>query len=117
MIAKQQSQADLPMENAFVAKNLRDVADQLKQQAAVPLRARAYREAAAFVAGLSCPIREIYEKEGRRGLEELPEIGASPSAAIAVLLDSRAWEVLDRLKGQTGSDKLSHFVQGVAANA
>ncbi|MEH6647606.1 helix-hairpin-helix domain-containing protein [Sulfitobacter sp.] len=102
MIAAQQSQADFSIENTFVAEKLRDVADQLEQQANAHFRVRAYREAASYVAALSYPIRDIYEKKGRRGLEDLPKIGVSISAAIAVLLDSGAWEVLGRYGGAHG---------------
>lgn len=106
MIAAQQSQADVFPENNFVAEKLRDVADQLERRAAAHFRVRAYREAASYVTGLSYPIRAIYVKEGRRGLEDLPTIGIATSAAIAVLLDSGAWDVLDRLRGPKNPEEL-----------
>lgn len=72
MIAAQQSQANVFTGNTFVVEKLRDVAEQLEQQAAAHFRVRAFREAASYIAGLSYSIRAIYVKEGRRGLEDLP---------------------------------------------
>lgn len=109
-MAAQHSQADRSTENAFVAEKLREVADLLEQQAATHFRVRAYSEAASYIATLPHPIRVIYEKEGRRGLEDLPTIGVSIAAAIAELLDSGALGVLDRLRGSADPEKLFQTV-------
>jgi hypothetical protein len=59
---------------------------------------------------LTCPIRTIYEKDGRRGLEDLPTIGASIAVAIAELLDTGALGLLDRLRGAADPEKLFQTV-------
>lgn len=102
--------SEIPVENEFVAEKLREVADLLDQQAAVSFRARAYHEAATFVAGLPHPIHEVYEQKGRRGLEDLPTIGTSIAAAIAELLETGALSILDRLRGAANPEKLFQTV-------
>lgn len=109
-MAAQRIQTDPTAENFFVAGKLQDVADLLEQQAAALFRVRAYREAAAYVAALPQPIRVIYEKDGTRGLEDLPTIGVSIAAAIAELLDTRALDLLDRLRGSADPEKLFQTV-------
>ena len=98
-MTQQKTRTDFITENAFIAGKLNDVADLLEQQVAAPFRARAYREAATTLAALPQPIRRIYETEGRNGLQQLPTIGVSISAAVAALLDSGAFDVLDRFSG------------------
>ncbi|MFK7837465.1 MAG: helix-hairpin-helix domain-containing protein [Sulfitobacter sp.] len=105
-MTQQSTHIEFMSENAFIAEKLGEVADLLDQQAAAPFRARAYREAALYVATLPHPIRTIYEKEGRRGLEKLPTIGVSISGAVATLLESGAFEVLERLRGATDPETL-----------
>ncbi|WP_298863916.1 helix-hairpin-helix domain-containing protein [uncultured Sulfitobacter sp.] len=97
-------------ENQFLAAKLREVADLLEQQAASPFRINAYRDAATFIATLSQPIRNIYMKYGKRGLEDLPTIGSSIAAAVAEFLDSGTLEILDRLRGSTDPEKLFQTV-------
>lgn len=106
----QHSEANLLAENTFVAEKLREVADLLDQQGAAHFRVRAYTEAASYVATLPQPIRAVYETSGRRGLEDLPTIGVSISAAIAELLETGALAVIDRLRGATDPEKLFQTV-------
>ena len=97
-------------ENVFIAEKLGEMADLLAQQGASQFRSRAYREAASYVGSLPHPIRVIYRADGRRGLEDLPTIGASIAAAIAELLDNGRLVSLDRLRGSADPEKLLQTV-------
>jgi hypothetical protein len=105
-MTNQSTHADYITENAFIAEKLSEVADLLDQQAAASFRARAYHDAATYIATLPHPIRTIYEQEGRKGLEHLPTIGVSISAAVAALLESGAFDLLERLRGTTDPETL-----------
>jgi hypothetical protein len=97
-------------ENQFIAEKLREVADLLDQQGATQFRVSAYRDAAAYIATMSDPIRSVYRTGGKRGMEDLPTIGISIAAAIAELLDTGALSVLDRLRGSADPEKLFQTV-------
>lgn len=73
-------------ENSFIAAKLEMVADLLEQQDASFFRVRAYRDAADFLRGLPEPVRDLYAREGRAGLEDLATIGPSIASAIIELL-------------------------------
>ena len=110
MTQQQQSKSVQLEENQFIAEKLGEMADVLEQQGASQFRARAYRDAASYVATLPDPIRTIYRKNGRHGLEGLPTIGTTIAAAIAELLDSGGLTVLDRLRGSANPEKLLQTV-------
>ena len=97
-------------ENLFIAEKLSEVADLLDQQNASHFRARAYRDAASYIATLPSPISLTYLKAGRHGLEELPTIGASIAAAIAELNDTGALGLLERLRGSADPERLLQTV-------
>ena len=107
---KQHPTADQSPENLFIAEKLDEMADLLAQQNASQFRARAYRDAATYVASLPHDVRVIYRADGRRGLEDLPTIGASIASAIAELLDSGRLVSLDRLRGSADPEKLLQTV-------
>lgn len=97
-------------ENQFIAEKLHEVGDLLEQQAATQFRIIAYREVADFLATLSQPIRDVYMKYGKRGLEVLPTIGSSIASAIAEILDIGTLVIIDRLRGSADSEKLFQTV-------
>lgn len=86
-------------DNDRVADMLRQAAALLIDQGANPFRASAYRSAADTVAGLALSLREIFEKDGRAGLEALPGIGEGIASAIAEILITGRWNQLERLRG------------------
>lgn len=97
-------------ENRFLADKLRLMADLLEQQAASVFRVRAYRDAADYISNLPHPIRQIYERGGRRGLDDLPTIGTSIAGAVAEMLDTGRWTAIDRLRGTASPEKLFQTV-------
>jgi len=86
-------------DNERIADLLRQAASLLIDQGANPFRANAYRRAAETIAGLNQSVREIFEKDGRDGLEALPGIGEGIASAIAEILITGNWNQLERLHG------------------
>lgn len=93
-------------ENLFIAEKLDEVADLLSAQGAGPYRVRAYREAADYVGQNSAPMREVFGRDGRQGLEDLPTIGHSIAAAIIELLETGRLGLIERLRGDLDPEAL-----------
>lgn len=62
------------MKNREVAELFYEVADILEYQQ-VEWKPRAYRKAAQMIENLGVDIAKIYEKDGKKGLTEIPGIG------------------------------------------
>jgi DNA polymerase (family 10) len=99
--------------NAAVAQRLREAADLLEQQGALPFRVNAYRRAANTVAALRRDLRRFDGGLGRQALEELPGIGRGIAAAIRELLATGRWSQLERLRGALEPEALLRTVPGV----
>lgn len=104
-----------PSENATVAGMLREAASLLAAQGANPFRAAAYRKAADTIATLTRNVRELFEQEGRSGLDALPAIGPGIASAIAEILVSGRWSQLDRLRGDADAGQLFQTVPGIGS--
>ena len=96
--------------NAFVAQKLSEVGALLEQQNASPFRVRAYRDAAEYIEAMTQPLHDVYNRDGRTGLEDLPTIGPSIAGAIIELLDTGDLGLLSRLRGTTDPEKLFQTV-------
>ena len=99
-----------PRDNMLVAEKLNAVAVLLGHQNANPFRVRAYRDAAAYVAGLARPIGDIFAKGGIAALEDLPTIGPSIAAAIMEILQTGDLRLLTTLRGDQDPEKLLQTV-------
>ena len=100
-------------ENQQIAAQLREAGDLLQAQGANPFRVGAYRKAADTLARLDRPLRGIFERDGRDGLEALPNVGAGIAGAIAEMLVTGAWSQLERLRGGAEPEKLFQTVPGI----
>jgi Holliday junction resolvasome RuvABC DNA-binding subunit len=109
------SAAATAVDNTHIAQALREMAALLEAQGDNPFRVGAYRNAAAGLARLQQPLREIYEQAGVAGLDALPGVGARIAAAIAELLSTGRWQQLERLRGQADADSLFRTIPGVGA--
>jgi DNA polymerase (family 10) len=109
------SAAATAVDNTHIAQALREMAALLEAQGDNPFRVGAYRNAAAGLARLQQPLREIYEQAGVAGLDALPGVGARIAAAIAELLSTGRWQQLERLRGQADADLLFRTIPGVGA--
>jgi len=99
--------------NREVAAKLREAADLLELQGANPFRVNAFRRAAATIAQLPRDIREVADREGPAGLEDIPNIGRGIAAAIIEIVATGRWSRLDRLRGELDSARLFQCVPGI----
>jgi hypothetical protein len=100
-------------ENQCIAEQLREAADLLQAQGANPFRVNAYRRAAQTIARQERPVRELFEAQGRAGLDSLPGIGRGISGAIAEMLLTGTWSQLARLRGDAQPEQLFRAVPGI----
>lgn len=101
------------MTNEDVAEILERVGDLLEAQDANPFRVRAYHGGARTVRSLDRPAREILEREGTEGLEELSGIGSSLASAIREIVHTGRLGMLDRLEGEISPEDLFTTVPGI----
>jgi hypothetical protein len=100
-------------ENAQIAAQLREAAALLQAQGGNPFRVGAYRKAADGVARAARPVRQLFDREGRAGLETLPGVGAGIAGAIAEMLVTGRWAQLARLRGDADPEALFCIVPGI----
>ncbi len=74
------------MDNHTIAQRLTSHARQLQQRMENLYRVRAYRRAAEVIQGLNCPVADLLDRQGRRGLEALPGIGSHLAFTIETLV-------------------------------
>jgi hypothetical protein len=101
------------MENAEIASQLREAAALLQAQEGNPFRVGAYRKAADTIARAERPVQELFDAQGRGGLEQLPGVGAGISGAIAEMLVTGGWSQLARLRGDADPEALFCSVPGI----
>ncbi|MEF8796931.1 MAG: helix-hairpin-helix domain-containing protein [Salinivenus sp.] len=108
------SDSSTPALNIDVAERFREAADLLEAQEASPFRVRAYRQGASTLTQLDRSVEAIYEQEGREGLEDLPNIGASLTNAIVEMLKTGGrWRFLERLEGTVTPESVFRQVAGL----
>src|SRR5438105_15779162 len=78
----------VPMDNLTIAQRLIGKAHELEGERSNLYRIRAYRRAAETVLNLRRPVEEIVAEAGRRGLRDLPGIGASLSEKVVCLVET-----------------------------
>lgn len=100
-------------ENARIVAQLREAAALVQAQGGNPFRVGAYRKAADGVLHAARPVRELFDREGRAGLETLPGVGPGIASAIAEMLVTGRWAQLARLRGDADPEALFCTVPGV----
>jgi hypothetical protein len=100
-------------ENQLIAERLREFAGLLQAQGANPFRVAAYRKAADAVQRCEQPLRELFDRDGRDGLQRLPGIGPGISGAIGEILITGRWSQLERLRGSVEPETLLQSVPGI----
>jgi len=99
--------------NDDIASVLERAADLLEAQDAESFRLRAYRAAADTVRHEPRSVAEIADKEGIRGLAELPAIGKSLASTIREYVATGRLAMLDRLEGEVAPEDLIATVPGI----
>lgn len=99
--------------NEEVADALERISSLLEVQGADTYRVRAYTSAARTLRESEAPVSKIFDKEGVKGLEELPRIGKSIGAVIAELVSTGRSGLLERLEGQASPEELFETVPGI----
>lgn len=83
------------MDNRSIAQRLMQQARYLEGREASLYRVRAYRRAAETVLSLDTPVDRIVSEQGRRGLRELPGIGAHIARTIETLVRTGTLPILN----------------------
>jgi len=100
-------------ENARIAERLREAARLLHAQGASAYRVNAYDRAADSVGRLPRDVRALFELQGVKGLDSIPGVGLGIASAIAELLETGHWQMLDRLRGHADPAALLRLIPGV----
>ncbi|HET7731494.1 MAG TPA: helix-hairpin-helix domain-containing protein [Usitatibacter sp.] len=103
----------LLLENQRIAARLEEAARLLAAQAASPYRVSAYRHAAQGIAHHPQDVRRIFEASGVKGLDAIPRVGLGIASAVAEMLLTGRWGMLERLRGESDPASLLQSVPGV----
>jgi hypothetical protein len=101
------------MLNMKIARRFEEVAQLLNEQGDNPYRVQAYCRAAELLRQLPRLVRDIFQEEGREGLQQLPGIGESLARAIRDLVVTGRLPILDQLRGEVDPVVLFASVPGI----
>lgn len=85
-------------DNLRIAARLREAAERLEGEGENAFRVGAYRRAADTVDHCDFPLKELFGARGMPGLRGLPGVGPGIGAAIAEMLTTGRWMLLERLR-------------------
>jgi putative hydrolase len=103
----------VPPSNQEIAARLEELAKLLEVQGANLFRVRAYRTAAQNLRALTRPVHEILSAEGHAGLLALRGIGRSLARAVEKMCRTGRLPLLQRLRGEAGSNHLFLTLPGI----
>ena len=93
--------------NRRIADRLLEASRLLEAQGASRYRIKAFRDAARGVASHPRAVRQVFAQHGVAGLDAIPGVGLGLAAAIAEMLATGRWSMLDRLR--SASDPVCVF--------
>jgi DNA polymerase (family X) len=89
------------MTNDHIARRFSRLAALMELRGDDPFRLRSYRNAAETIEVWPTPLKEIAEKDGLAGLQEIPGIGKAIAGKVIELLDSGTFAAWERLIAET----------------
>jgi DNA polymerase (family X) len=89
------------MDNAAIARRFYRLAALMEIRGDDPFRWRSYRNAAEAIEVWPTPLKEIADKEGVAGLQEIPGVGKAIAAKVIDLLERGTFDAWDRLTAET----------------
>ena len=89
------------MDNDAIARRFHRLAALMEVRGDDPFRLRSYRNAAEAIEVWPTPLKEIAEKEGVAGLQEIPGIGKAIAGKVIELLAKGTFDAWERLTAET----------------
>jgi DNA polymerase (family 10) len=89
------------MNNQTIARRFYRLAALMEVRGDDPFRWRSYRNAAEAIEVWPTPLKEIAEKEGVTGLQEIPGIGKAIAGKVIDLLSKGTFDAWERLTAET----------------
>jgi DNA polymerase (family X) len=101
------------LSRAQIADRLDEAAALLEAQEANRFRIRAYHQAAETVRTLDEPPGVILERDGFKGLTDLPAIGERIARAIDEMISTGRWMQLERMRGDAEPEHMFQSLPGI----
>ena len=89
------------MNNETIARRFYRLAALMEVRGDDPFRWRSYRNAAEAIEVWPTPLREIAEKDGVTGLQEIPGVGKAIAGKVVDLLNKGTFDAWERLTAET----------------
>lgn len=89
------------MDNNAIARRFHRLAALMEVRGDDPFRLRSYRNAAEAIEVWPTPLKEIAEKEGVAGLQEIPGVGKAIAGKVIDLLTKGTFDAWERLIAET----------------
>ena len=89
------------MDNEAIARRFYRLSALMEIRGDDPFRLRSYRNAAEAIEVWPTPLKEIAEKEGVAGLQEIPGVGKAIAGKVIELLEKGSFNAWDRLIAET----------------
>ena len=89
------------MDNEAIARRFYRLAGLMEIRGDDPFRLRSYRNAAEVIEVWPTPLKEIAEKEGVAGLQEIPGVGKAIAGKVVELLEKGTFDAWERLTAET----------------
>ena len=88
------------MDNEAIARRFYRLAGLMEIRGDDPFRLRSYRNAAEAIEVWPTPLKEIAEKEGVAGLQEIPGVGKAIAEKIGELLDTGQLQFYEKMRAK-----------------
>jgi DNA polymerase (family X) len=89
------------MDNEAIARRFYRLAGLMEIRGDDPFRLRSYRNAAEVIEVWPTPLKEIAQKEGVAGLQEIPGVGKAIAGKVIELLQKGTFDAWERLTAET----------------